>query len=71
MKKKLTNKRLISYLVDHKHIDLVTVSKTSIICTVGRKFRPDEVNQLLDDTGQPMPRMSSDKEANYIIFPRW
>jgi hypothetical protein len=26
--KKLTNKRLISYLVDHKHIDMVSVSKT-------------------------------------------
>ncbi|WP_276864307.1 hypothetical protein [Mediterranea massiliensis] len=71
MKKKLTNKRLIGYLVDHKHIDLVTVSKTNIICTVGHKFRPDEVKQLLEDTGQPMPRMTSDKESNYIIFPRW
>lgn len=69
--RKLTNKRLIAYLVDHKHIDLVTVSKTSIICTVGHKFRPDEVKQLLEDTGQPMPRMTSDRDSNYIIFPRY
>ena len=71
MKKKLTNKRLVSYLIEHKHIDLVTVSKNNIICTVGTKFRPDEVQKLLDDTGQPMPRMSSDVDGNYIIFPRF
>ena len=41
--KKLTNKRLISYLVDHKHIDMVSVSKTQIVCTVSTRFRPEEV----------------------------
>lgn len=71
MKKKLTNKRLISYLVDHKHIDLVSVNKTNIICTVSDMFRPDEVKRLLDDTGQPMPRMTSADGANYIVFPRY
>ena len=44
--KKLTNKRLISYLVDHKHIDMVSVSKTQIVCTVSARFRPEELPQL-------------------------
>ena len=61
--KKLTNKRLISYLADHKHIDMV--------CTVSAKFKPDEVKKLLDDTGQPMPRMTSSEGVNYIVFPRY
>ncbi|ADV44368.1 hypothetical protein [Bacteroides helcogenes] len=69
--KKLTNKRLIAYLVDHKHIDMVSVSKTQIICTVATRFKPDEVPQLLADTGQPMPRMTSSDGVNYIVFPRY
>lgn len=69
--KKLTNKHLISYLVDHKHIDMVSVSKTQIVCTVSAKFKPDEVKKLLDDTGQPMPRMTSSEGVNYIVFPRY
>lgn len=69
--RKLTNKRLISYLVDHKHIDMVSVSKTQIVCTVSAKFKPDEVKKLLDDTGQPMPRMTSSEGVNYIVFPRY
>lgn len=69
--KRLTNKRLISYLVDHKHIDMVSVSKTQIICTVSAKFRPDEVPRLLANTGQPMPRMTSSEGVNYIVFSRY
>ena len=69
--KKLTNKRLISYLVDHKHIDMVSVSKTQIVCTVSARFRPEEVPQLLADTGQEMPRMTSSAGVNYIVFPRY
>ena len=69
--KKLTNKRLISYLVDHKHIDMVSVSKTQIVCTVSTKFKPDGGSQLLADTGQDMPRMTSSEGMNYIVFPRY
>lgn len=69
--KKLTNKRLVSYLMDHKHIDMVSVSKKQIVCTVSPKFKPEEVPQLLADTGQSMPRMTSDAGLNYIIFPRY
>ena len=53
--KKLTNKRLISYLVDHKHIDMVSVSKTQIVCTVSARFRPEEVPQLLATPGRTCP----------------
>lgn len=72
MKKKLTNKRLVSYLMDHKHIDMISISRENIICTCSRKFLPSELKPLLDDTGQPMPKVSSDTEGNnFIIFPRY
>ncbi len=70
--KKLTNKKLVSFLMDHKHIDMISISNDRIICTCSRKFLPDEVKPLLDKTGQPMPQLSSDKDGNnYIIFPRY
>ena len=69
--KKLTNKRLISYLVDHKHIDMVSVRKKLIVCTGSARFRPEEVPQLLAVTGQDMPRMTSSEGVNYIVFPRY
>ncbi len=69
--KKLTNKRLVSYLLDHNHIEMVSVNKTNIICTVSAKFKPEEVGKLLSDTGQPMPRMTSADGNNYIVFPRY
>lgn len=72
MKKKLTNKRLVSYLMDHKHIDMISISRENIICICSRKFLPSEVKPLLDETGQPMPKVSSDTEGNnFIIFPRY
>lgn len=72
MKKKLTNKRLVSYLMDHKHIDMISIDRDNIICTCSRKFLPTEVKPLLDETGQAMPKMSSDKDGNnFIIFPRY
>lgn len=56
----------------HKHIDMISISKDKIICTCSRKFLPEEVKPILDDTGQPLPDLSSDKEGNnYIIFPRY
>lgn len=69
--KKLTNKRLVSYLMDHKHIDMVSVGRSQIVCTVSSRFKPDEVSRLLADTGQPMPRMTSSEGVNYIVFPRY
>ena len=39
--KKLTNKRLISYLVDHKHIDMESGQQdTDSSDTVSAKFKP-------------------------------
>ena len=69
--KKLTNKRLISYLVDQKHIEKVSVSKTQIVSTISTRIRPEEAPQLLADTGQDMPRMTSSEGVNYIVFPRY
>lgn len=61
----------LSFGHDHKHIDMVSVSKTQIVCTVSARFRPEEVPQLLADTGQDMPRMTSSEGVNYIVFPRY
>ncbi len=68
--KKLTNKRLVNYLMEHSHIDMVTVSKTHVIATVSKKFLPSEVPAMIKVTGQ-VPRLSSDQDGNYIVFNRY
>ncbi len=66
----LKNHKLINYLVDHRKIDMVSVTKTHVIATLSRKFTPDDVQPLCDAIGQwPMPR-KNDKNY-YIIFERF
>ena len=69
-KKILKNHKLINYLVDHKKISLVSVSKDQVICTLGKTFNPDDVQPLCDAVGQwPLPRRQGDQY--YIIFSRY
>ena len=68
--KQKKNHKLINYLVDHKKIDLVSVTKNHIICTLSPRFTPEDVKPLCDEVGQwPIPhRRGSD---NYITFERY
>lgn len=67
---KLKNKRLVSFLMDHKHIETVTVSKSKIIAVVSDKFTPAEVPVLIKAVGQT-PRTMTEDNTNYIIFNRY
>lgn len=70
MNKKLTNKRLVGFLMEHRHIELVTVSKDKVIATVSAKFTPKEVPGIVKEVGQ-MPRCISENGVNYIVFSRY
>ncbi len=68
--KYLRNHKLINLLVDHKKIEMVSVTKTHVIATLSPKFTPDDVRPLCDAIGQwPMPRKSG--AGNHIIFERF
>lgn len=68
--KKLTNKHLVGFLMEHRHIEMVTVSKKQIIATVDKSFKPSEVPELIKAVGQK-PRLATQDNVNYIIFPRY
>lgn len=70
MAKILKNHKLINYLVEHPKIELVSVSKDNVICTLSRNFTPDDVKPLCDAVQQwPMPRRQDGKY--FIIFERY
>ena len=69
----LRNHKLINFLVDHAKIDLVSVSKDKVICTLSKTFTPDDVKPLCDAVNQwPTPRRQEGKaystcECNQIM----
>ena len=69
-KKRMINKQLVSYLMDVKGIDLISINQHSIICTVGAKFKPSRINDIMTETGNKSVRMMSEDGNNYIIFKR-
>lgn len=56
--------------MEHRHIEMVTVSKKQIIATVDKSFKPSEVPELIKAVGQK-PRLATQDNVNYIIFPRY
>ena len=56
--------------MEHRHIELVTVSKDKVIATVSAKFTPEEVPGIVKEVGQ-MPRCISENGVNYIVFSRY
>jgi hypothetical protein len=69
--KQKKNHKLINYLADHKKIELVSVNKTYVICTLSKKFTPDDVQPLCDAVGLwPIPqRRGSDNYITFLRFP--
>ena len=70
MAKILKNHKLINLLVEQRNIDLVSVSRDKVVCTLGKDFGPDDVEPLCNAVGQwPQPRRQDGKY--YIIFERY
>ena len=70
MTKMLKNHKLIRCLVDHRKIDLVSVDKAHVICTLSPKFTPEDVEPLCNIVGQwPTPQRRNGQ--NMIIFERF
>lgn len=65
----LKNHKLINYLTDHKKIDLVSVNRTLIICTLSPKFLPSDVDEVFKMSGQ-MPMIQSKNGKRFVIFLR-
>ena len=68
-KKVLKNKKLVSYLMDHKHIDQISIGRTWICVVCSKNFLPEEVPQIINEVGS-IPKITSKNGNNYLIFAR-
>lgn len=69
-KNKIVNKRLVSLLMDHKKIDIVTVDKSYIVAQVSKKFFPSDLKELVERVKQD-PKCTTQDGVNCIVFNRW
>ncbi|MCP3895974.1 MAG: hypothetical protein GY706_15295 [Bacteroides sp.] len=70
MKKRLTNKRLVSYLMDERKIAMVTVDKRHVVAQCTKAFMPSDLNPLVEHVGQA-PKLSTSEGTNYMVFDRY
>ena len=66
--KKLNSKRLVHFLMDHKKIEIVTVTKRIIIAQCKKSFMPEDVAPLQAQTGHTQLKFSTSEGVNQIIF---
>ncbi len=69
MKKRLTNKRLVSYLMDERKIAMVTVDKRHVVAQCTKAFMPSDLKPLVEHVGQA-PKLSTSEGTNYMVFDR-
>ena len=68
-KKILKNKKLVSYLMDHKHIDQISIGRDWVCITCNKNFLPSEVQEMIQTVGA-IPKATSKDGHNYLIFKR-
>ena len=72
MTKKLTNKRLVKYLMDVRRVEMISVSAKNIIVQVTDKFTPLMGQNLIEEVGHSdTARIATKDGNNYIVFPRF
>lgn len=69
--KKLINKKLVGFLMEHKKIEMVTVDRTHIVCQCKKNFLPADLEELVRNTGQEKPKLSTSQGINYVILNRY
>lgn len=68
--KKLTHKKLVAFLMDHRKIDLITIDKAHIICQCAKSFMPEDLKKLMADINHESNKLSTSQGVNYIILNR-
>ena len=72
MTKKLTNKKLVKYLMDVRRVEMISVSAKNIIVQVTDKFTPQMGKNLIEEVGHgDTARIATKDGNNYIVFPRF
>lgn len=68
---RLTNKRLVKFLMDKKNIELISISADKIIVTVNSKFKPIDGENLVREIGHSKFTPISDNGRNLLVLDRY
>ena len=68
---RLTNKRLVKYLMDKKGIDYITISVDKIAITVSKKFKPIDGENLVREIGHTKFYPTVKDGKNILILERY
>lgn len=71
MQKRLTNKRLVKFLMDVKGLDSITVLANAVCVQAKPDFGPAQAMQLCAEVGHEDFKAATRGGHNYIIFKRW
>ena len=66
--KKLNSKKLVHFLMDHKKIEMITVTRRYIVAQCKKSFMPEDVKPLQEQTGYSHLRFTTSDGVNQIIF---
>lgn len=70
MAKKLVNKKLVGFLMEHRKIEIITVNKSHVVAQCRKTFLPSDLKPMLEEIGQE-PKLTTSGGVNYIIFNRY
>ncbi|WP_278715572.1 hypothetical protein [Bacteroides caecimuris] len=69
---RLTNKRLVKFLMDYRGIEMISVTDKNIVVQVSKKFTPVQAEELCRKVGHTNDfKAATGAGNNYIIFPRF
>lgn len=69
---RLTNKRLVKFLMDYRGIEMISITDRNIVVQVSKKFTPAQAEELCRKVGQANDsKAATGSGNNYIIFPRF
>ena len=72
MAKRLTNKRLVKYLMDVRRIEMIRVRAKNIIVQVTEKFTAQMGKNLMEEVGHgETARIATKDGNNYNVVPRY
>ncbi len=69
--KRLTNKRLVSCLMDNRKLSFISISGSEVLCQCKKNFMPSDLEALKALVGHSNPKLATQEGVNYIIFNRF
>ncbi|MEG1861005.1 MAG: hypothetical protein RR206_04870 [Bacteroidaceae bacterium] len=72
MNKRMTDKRLVKYLMDCRGIEMISINRQGIVVEAGKRFTPADAERICLETGhRDDAKAATSGGRNFIVFPRY